>query len=61
MYWTSSDETSVVPVCAVSDKRMLTDCKRVGKVKWMGEGDAKKKAPKDGWSLHDGRALFVSG
>jgi hypothetical protein len=39
----NSNETSIVPVCAVGDKRMLTDSERCGKVKWMGEGDAKKR------------------
>jgi len=62
VFWTSSNETSIVPICAVSDKRMLTDSQRCGKVKWMGENDDKrKKAPKDGYSTHDGRILVVGG
>ncbi len=58
VYWTNSEQTSIVPSVGVSDKRMLTDSKRVGKIKWM---DAKKKPPAEGWSSFDGRVLFVSG
>jgi hypothetical protein len=61
VYWTNSNQTSIVPSTAVGDKRMLTDPKKVGKVKWMGPDDGKKKPPKDGWTLHDGRILCVNG
>ena len=61
VFWKNSNQTSIVPVGAVCDKRMLTDSQRCGKVMWMGEDDAKKKPPKKGWSTHDGRVLYVSG
>ncbi|XP_065676361.1 uncharacterized protein LOC136092322 isoform X3 [Hydra vulgaris] len=57
VFWVNSQQTSIVPSIAVSDKRMLTDDKRVGKVKWM---DEKKKVPSEGWSSHDGRVLSIS-
>jgi hypothetical protein len=58
VYWVNSNETSIVPSEAVSDKRMLTDNSRVGKIKWM---DKKRKTPKEGWTSHDGRVLSTSG
>ncbi len=54
-------QTSNGPSNAVSDKRMLTDSERSGKIKWMGPDDAKKKPPKEGWSSHNASVLFVSG
>ena len=60
-YLINTDQTSIVPSSAVSDKRMLTDSERSGKVKWMGPDNAKKKTPKEGWSSHDARVLFLSG
>jgi len=55
----ATQETSVVPVVAIGDKRMLTD-RRVGKVQWMSD-NPKKKPPKSGWSTHDARVLHMSG
>ena len=60
MLWVNSDESSLVPIVAVSDKRMITDPERIGKVRWM-PVDGKKKAPKNGWTVHDARILHVSG
>ena len=58
VFWVNSQQTSIVPSIAVSDKRMLTDNKRVGKIKWM---DEKRKIPPEGWSSHDGCVLSISG
>ena len=40
-----TDESSLVPIVTVSDKRMITDPERFEKVRWM-PVDCKKKAPK---------------
>ena len=60
MLWVHTNQTSVLPVEAVGDRRMHTDPERVGKIQWMPD-NAKRKPPKNGWSSHDGRVLHISG
>jgi len=40
---------------------MLVDADCMGKVKWMGPDDNRKKPPRYGWTLHDALALCSSG
>ena len=55
VFWVNSQQTSIVPSIAVSDKRMLTDNKRVGKIKWI---DEKRKIPPEGDGLHTMDVFF---
>ena len=59
MLWVHTNETSIVPIEAIGDRRMHTDPDRVGKIQWMPD-NPKRKAPQNGWSCHDGRVLHIA-
>jgi len=55
-----TNQTPIVPVEAIGDRHMHTDPESVGKIRWMLD-NSERKAPKNGWSSHDGRVLHIAG
>ncbi len=58
VYWTETNETSVMEDNSVRDETMLSNPKRVGMIYHKEIG---KKPPKGGWKAFAGRVISVHG